>query len=237
MRDLIKYGTSLVIVIVATPLASFIGLVGTTLLYGFVALFLFNLDNPHPSFKKHVSAALVLWIVFFQLRKEYYTTVDYWVPAIAAAILAFIYFQRFKAREDKHWVDYLKLIGITTLVPATYLDSLLASITTPFICFFLCLTFLLDRLIIRRHMNKTTQIITFSIMALICLSFMIYAFIKADEAQKQKLSTEIARKEAVEEKKRADALEKLIHARAVEAIKAQSLAEEYKELLKSCQSK
>ena len=154
------------------------------------------------------------------------------LPALCAGTLAFLYFLRFKARENKHVVDYLKLAGIFMLVPATYI-----AVAIPFICTFLAFIFLLDRLIIRNTMNKTTQIIVFSLMALFCLSFLVYAFIKADEAKEADKARVEADEQRLEAEKLKDEAEKLQEMALSEAANAQKQARLAEQALADCQSK
>lgn len=190
-----------VILIAILVFTRLIGLNGSNhlflILFGLTAVYYFKSGNPHQSYKNHVSITFLLWIVAFQLKSEFYPSVGLWVPAVSAALFSYFYFQRFKARTESLWVDYIKLIAVIALVPATYLDYIIAPVVTPIIVMLLTYTFLLDRLIIRRKMNKTTLGITFSVLILICLSFLIYSFIKADEAEKSRIEAENQRSEMI----------------------------------------
>ncbi len=75
------------------------------------------------------------------------------------------------------------------------------------------------------------------ILILITIFSMLYAYIKADEATKERMISELARNEALEEKKRGDAIANLAAARAAEAIQAKEEAEKLRNQLADCQSK
>lgn len=231
MKDILKYGLPWIIFIALVVVGR--NLLSTEpngwmflLLFGLLVIYYFLLDNPEKSWSKPTVVAFVFWLISLQVRREYHEHIGSWLPALMAALLVFIYFQRFKSREDKHWVDYLKMIGVMALLPATYFESVLSTLIAAFLAFI----YLLDRLIIRRQMNKTTQIITFSLMGLICISFLIYSFIKADEAEKAHEIARIAQKEA--EKQRNEAMrmqviaeESAEEARRQAALAAQALAD------------
>lgn len=78
----------------------------------------------------------------------------------------------------------------------------------------------------RQVKRMRTTAVVLAIAVLVSLSFLIYSFIKADEAEKEKAAAEIARNEALAEKERADELADLASKRAAEAIKAQDEAEQ-----------
>ncbi|WP_420318614.1 hypothetical protein [Ekhidna sp.] len=234
MKDLTKYGLPWLILCLILILSNTydwnLGGRGVGLLIGLVSVYYFNLNNPHKAYRLAVILSLLVWLIAIQIRAEYYAEIGSWLPALAAAVLAFIYFQRYQSREDKHWVDILKLAGVIALLPATYFESEL----TVFIVTYLAFIYLLDRFIIRRQMNKTTQIVTFCLMGLISLSFMIFSFIKADEAEKEKIRAEIAQKQAIEERMRADSeAEKAMEA----AAEARRQAELAAMTLEECMSK
>lgn len=75
------------------------------------------------------------------------------------------------------------------------------------------------------------------ILAITTIFSMLYAFIKADEADKGQAMAVVAQEEALTEKERADELADLASKRAAEAIVAQSEAERLSKELKECQSK
>lgn len=83
-------------------------------------------------------------------------------------------------------------------------------------------------------MNKTTQIIVFSLMALFCLSFLVYGFIKADEADKARIEAEARRLEA--ERLKDEAVNLVKEARLAEA-EAQRQIKLAEQALTDCQSK
>ncbi|WP_425391151.1 hypothetical protein [Ekhidna sp.] len=231
MKDVIKYGLPWILLCAIIITLNQLGLnqggrlIG--LMIAILAIFYFNIDNPHKAYKNGLNISLIAWVVTLQLRQIFKPELGNWLPALAAAVLAFIYFQRFQARTDKHWVDALKLIGVLALLPATYFEPALTGIITTLLAFI----YLLDRLIIRRQMNKTTQIITFCVMGLICLSFMIFAFIKADEAEKQRLKALAAQEEA--ERLRDEAVQ--IQQKAqLEAAQQASIAASIMEELQAC---
>lgn len=233
MRDILKYGLPWVLLIIASYLFNFLGWdlgdrsVG--LLIGLVAGFYFNLDNPHPAFKKATIITLLVWLISLQLRREL-AEIGNWLPALAAASFVFVYFQRFRAREDKHWVDFLKLIGVIGLLPATYFEADLTGLIASFLAFI----YLLDRLIIRRQMNKTAQIVTFCIMGLICITFLVFSFIKASEAEKQRAMAEIAQQEAMKRKDEAIRLQQIAEEAAAEAMMQAAMANQMKAELEEC---
>lgn len=82
-------------------------------------------------------------------------------------------------------------------------------------------------------MNKTTQIITFSIMALMSLSFMIYAFIKADEAEK---AAYLSRQEAEQLRDEALVLQEAAQESAAEAKRQEVLSLDLREALEACKA-
>lgn len=231
MKDALKYGLPWIIFTALLIFSQKLLDGGTSdslaiVLFGLLVIYYFLLDNPHTAWTKQTVIAFALWLISIHLREEYNETIGSWVPALMAATLSFIYFQRFQAREDKHWVDYIKLAGVIALLPATYFESPF----TVLIATFLAFIYLLDRLIIRRQMNKTTQIITFCIMGLICVSFLIYSFIKADEAEKAMIEAETQRAIAQEQMQRAEEMQAKAEEAAAEArrqaiLAAQALAE------------
>ena len=228
MKDLTKYGLPWLILCLILILSNTydwnLGGRGGGLLIGLVSVYYFNLNNPHKAYRLAVILSLLVWLITIQIRAEYYAEIGSWLPALAAAVLAFIYFQRYQSR------DILKLAGVIALLPATYFESEL----TVFIVTYLAFIYLLDRFIIRRQMNKTTQIVTFCLMGLISLSFMIFSFIKADEAEKEKIRAEFAQKQAIEERLRADSeAEKAMEA----AAEARRQAELAAITLEECMSK
>lgn len=75
------------------------------------------------------------------------------------------------------------------------------------------------------------------ILAIVTVFSMLYAFIKADEADKEQAMAVVAQEKALTEKERADELADLAAKRAAEAIVAQSEAERLSKELKECQSK
>ena len=80
-------------------------------------------------------------------------------------------------------------------------------------------------------MNKTAQVITFSVMVLICITLLIYSFIKADEAAKAALAASVAQDDAIEQAKRADIeAEKAIDAAALATMNEAEAARLMKEL-------
>ena len=233
MRDILKYGLPWLLLIAISFLFNFLdwdfGGRGVGLLVGVIAVYYFNLDNPHPAFKKATIITLFAWLISLQLRREF-VEVGNWLPALAAASFVFVYFQRFRAREDKHWIDYLKLIGVIGLLPATYFEAGLTGLIAAFLAFI----YLLDRLIIRRQMNKTAQIITFCVMGFICLTFLIFAFVKASEAEKQRASAEAAQHEAMQRKDEAIRLQQMAEEAAAEARMQASMAIQMKAELEEC---
>ena len=191
-------------------------------LFGLLAIYYFLLDNPHAPWSKQTVIAFALWLISIHLRNEFYDTIGSWLPALMAALLAFVYFQRFQTREEKHWVDYLKLAGVIALLPATYFESPLTALIATLLAFI----YLLDRLIIRIQMNKTTQIITFCLLGLICISFIIYSFIKADEAEKARLEAEMQRQEVERLRDQAEELQAKAEQAAEEAMLQAARAEQ-----------
>ncbi|MEQ8629644.1 hypothetical protein [Ekhidna sp.] len=225
MKDALKYGLPWVLFTALLILSQkiFSDNVNDMLmvtLFGLLVIYYFLLDNFHVLWSKQTVIAFALWLISIQLRNEYYGTIANWVPALMAALLVFVYFQRFQTREEKHWVDYLKLVGVIALLPATYFESPLTALIATLLAFI----YLLDRLIIRKQMNKTTQIITFCLLGLISISFLIYSFIKADEAEKARMEAEAQRNEVVRLMKKSEALQKEAEAAASEARKQAALA-------------
>ncbi len=83
-------------------------------------------------------------------------------------------------------------------------------------------------------MKKNILIIILVIIT--TLSF-IYAKIKADEATRERMASELARNEALAEKNRADILAKNAQEKAAEALSQADLAAKLSEELQECQSK
>ncbi|WP_370086271.1 hypothetical protein [Ekhidna sp.] len=233
MRDILKYALPWIVLIAVSFLFNFLGWDfgngGVGLLIAVGAIYYFNLDNPHPAFKKATIITLFVWLISLQLRREL-AEIGNWLPALAAASFVFVYFQRFRAREDKHWVDYLKLIGVIGLLPATYFEADLTGLIASFLAFI----YLLDRLIIRRQMNKTAQIITFCTMGLICITFLVFSFIKASEAEKQRAMAEIAQQEAMQRKDEAIRLQQIAEEAAAEARMQAAMANQIRTELEAC---
>ncbi|WP_424961258.1 hypothetical protein [Ekhidna sp.] len=231
MKDIFKYGVpwllfTVLIILIQKIFSDNVSNLLLVILLGLVVIYYFLLDNPHTFWSKQTVVAFALWLITIHLRNEYYETIGSWLPALMAAVLAFIYFQRFQSREDQHWVDYLKLVGVIALLPATYFESPLTALIATLLAFI----YLLDRLIIRRQMNKTTQIITFCFLGLISISFLIYSFIKADEAEKARMEAEMQRQEVEKLREQAMELQAIAEASAAEAreqaaLAAQALAE------------
>lgn len=83
-------------------------------------------------------------------------------------------------------------------------------------------------------MNKTTQIFLFIIMALICLSFMIYAFIKADEANKASEEARISMLESEKLRDEAVNLMEVAQKAMAEAKRQEAISLELKVALEAC---
>lgn len=232
-KDALKYGLPWIIFIALGFLFKSLGWDeggrSMDILFGIVAVYYFNIDNPHPAFKKATIISLLVWLLTLQLRQEF-TAIENWLPALAVAALAFVYFQRFRAREDTHWVDYLKLVGVIALLPSTYLETGLTALVVGYLVFI----YLLDRLIIRRQMNKSTQIITFCIMGLICLTFLIFAFIKANEAEKSSIEAVLAQQEAEKQRDEAVKLQQVAVEATAEARMQADIALHMKAELEEC---
>lgn len=227
MKDALKYGLPWVLFTALLILSQkiFSDNVSDMLmvtLFGLLVIYYFRLDNPHTPWSKQTVIAFALWLISIQLRNEYYGTIANWVPALMAALLVFVYFQRFQTREEKHWVDYLKLVGVIALLPATYFESPLTALIATLLAFI----YLLDRLIIRKQMNKTTQIITFCLLGLISISFLIYSFIKADEAEKARMEAEIEKQEVERLRDQAEELQAKAERAAEEAMLQAARAEQ-----------
>lgn len=224
MKDILKYGLPWVIIALVAVGRNLLSTEPNgwmfPLLFGVLVIYYFLLDNPEKSWSKPTVIAFAFWLISLQVRREYHELIGSWLPALMAALLVFIYFQRFKSREDKHWVDYLKMIGVLALLPATYFETILTSLIATFLAFI----YLLDRLIIRRQMNKSTQIITFCIMGLLCVSLLIYSFIKADEAEKARIEAEMQRQEVEKLRDRAVELQAMAEEAAAQASAQAALA-------------
>lgn len=75
-------------------------------------------------------------------------------------------------------------------------------------------------------MNKTTQIITFCLLGLISISFLIYSFIKADEAEKARMEAEIEKQEVERLRDQAEELQAKAERAAEEAMLQAARAEQ-----------
>ena len=85
-------------------------------------------------------------------------------------------------------------------------------------------------------MNKTTQIIAFSFLALMSLSFLIYSFIKADEAEKSSEEARVYQKEAEALRDEAVSLMEMAQEAVAEAKKQEAISLELKEALEACKN-
>ncbi len=214
-----------------------LGSYGMAIITGILASYYFYIDNPHEPFKKAISAGIFIWIFATALNQEVIR--GSLIVSLSAGILGYLYFLRFKAKEIKNLLDSIKLACVLALVPATYIPGV-----PIFLSAILIYIFLLDRLIINNNMKKTTQIIVFSVMCLICLTFLVYSFIKADEADKSRIEAENQFSERIRVEKESDALRKMALEAASEAkrqeamaLEQREVAEELKKALELCQSK
>ena len=86
-------------------------------------------------------------------------------------------------------------------------------------------------------MNKTTQILTFSVMALMCLSLLVFAFIKADEADKAGMAAEEQRIEAERLKDASIALQQKVLDQVAQARVAEVHTKDIAAQLAACRAK
>ena len=238
MKDIIKYIVPylgfLTITIVLGELGIKVGQVGFVLLTGIISIYYYLLDNPYKKYQKPTIILFVLFLISLVLSRNY-NLGDSWLPATMAGALSIVYFNRFRNRPDKHWVDYAKVVGAFMVVPAMYLD--LAVISIPF----LVSVFFLDRLLIRRHMNKNTQIITFCLISLVCITFLAFALKKANDAEKaafeaKKLQIQVVQLQEEANEMRTMAEEAAAHARMAQADAEEAMARA-EAALRDCQSK
>ncbi|MEP5612878.1 MAG: hypothetical protein ABJP45_11540 [Cyclobacteriaceae bacterium] len=150
----------------------------TPMAFSLYALYLFHLDNPYKKHSTSISILFVLWVVVFVLSEAFTLSSIY--AKITFTLLVLIYAIRFSLREDKLIVDYLKMFTLLALGIAFSAKPEFVPFVIPTVAF----SYLLDRLIIRRKMSKTLQIIAFSLMGLVSITFVIYGFIKATEAER-----------------------------------------------------
>jgi hypothetical protein len=231
MKDILKYIVPyflLIIVIILTGLFDFeFNKEALSLSILLFALYYFRIDNPHKSFLNLLTVSLILCFVAGFTPSFGLSPL---ILKVFIAITALVYLLRFMKREEKLWIDYLKVIVVLTgasviiIVPKS-----LPTVTTAF-----GFIYILDRLIIRRQMKKTTQIIVFTFLALICISFVIFGQIKANEARMVAEYAESAQEEAMQA---ADMARQQAQEAAAQARKAEAHALDLAELLKECRSK
>ncbi len=188
MKDIVKYIVPyiLLIIVIAIVRISLLEFSSPIIALSFLTVIIYylRLDNPHKTFLNLFSLSLILCFI------AGLTPSFGWSPLISKvfiAITALVYLLRFMKREEKLWIDNLKVIFVLTGASALLIiPESLPAITAAF-----GFIYILDRFIIRRQMKKTTQIIVFSFLALVCITFVIYGQIKANEAVKsQKMAVE-----------------------------------------------
>ncbi|SNT29261.1 hypothetical protein SAMN05421640_3235 [Ekhidna lutea] len=226
IRYIVPYLGFLTIRIVLGELGIKVGQTGLLILIGLISVYYFILDNPYKPFKKSVIILFIGFLIVLGFSKTY--GLGTWLPAILSGALALVYFNRFKSRPDKHWVDYLKVIGVFSIIPALYFD--VAVIVFPF----LASIFLLDRLIIRPVMNKTTQIIIYCIISLVCITLLLFAYIKANDAEKRAYEARELQMQVIELQDQVDALKTKAEEAVAEALRQSDLAAQ---AIEDCETK
>ncbi|MEQ9404017.1 MAG: hypothetical protein RIM99_10550 [Cyclobacteriaceae bacterium] len=193
-----------------------------------LAIYYFIIDNPYKKHQIIITILFIAWIIALILRLEGIAGDQ--LPNVIILLLAIIYGLRFFSREEKLAVDYLKLLGVLVYAVVTIIRFESGSFVIPFLLFI----YLLDRLIIRRKMSKTLQIILFSFMGLVMITFILYGQIKSAEA-------DMAREQAVANFNMAKAAQEEAESQAQKARKMVQQAEsqliKLKAELTECQSK
>lgn len=230
MKDILKYIVPyflLIIVIYISSIAEIDQFLIATPSIAILSLYYLRIDNPHKSSLNLFSASIILC---FAMSFASYLGWDPILFKASCALSALIYLYRFLKRDEKIWIDYVKVIGI--LVGTVLINLVPASL--PAITLLYGFTYILDRFIIRRQMKKTVQIILFSLMALVCVTFVIYGQIKANEAYKNAAMAKAAQEEAMNA---ADKARQQAQDAAAEAIRQQAIAEGIKAELQECKEK
>lgn len=235
MKDILKYIVPYFLLIIVIFLVKWLSLeTENIIIYGSIGLFLthyIRIDNPHPTLLHPLSLSVFAYFFIWGIT-------DYlgWSPTILNIILCLVvvlYFLRFLKREDKLWIDYLKVGALGAVIIAIFTFNK----ATPSLLFFLGFIYLLDRLIIRRQMKKTTQIIIFSALALVCISFVIFGQIKASDAERSKMMAELAQKEALNQVRQATAATAEARIAEARAMQQAALTAELQAELEKCKHK
>jgi hypothetical protein len=225
MKDILKYIVPYFLLIIVIFLSSKVeGFNSNVILPLSVAIstvYYLRIDNPHKTYLNLLTVSLVLCFVAGLTPPFGLSPL---ILKVCIAITALIYLLRFMKREEKLWIDYLKVIIVLTGASVLIIipDSL------PAITIAFGFTYILDRFIIRRQMKKTTQIILFSFLALVCITFVIYGQIKANDAIMSAENAKAAQEEAMQ---MADMARQQAQDAAAEAIRQQAMAMEHAALL------
>ncbi|MEP1095541.1 MAG: hypothetical protein ABJG78_10545 [Cyclobacteriaceae bacterium] len=196
MKEFLRYVVPylLLIVVIFVLRASEVNFAwGLPLTFSICALYFFHLDNPYKKHLTSISILFILWIIVFHLTLAFNLSSRY--ANSLFTLLTVVYIFRFSLREDKLIVDYLKIFTLVALGIAFVEKPEFVPLVLPTVAF----SYLLDRLIIRRKMSKTLQIIAFSLMGLASITFMVYGFIKAKEAEQHLVVAEEAQATAEEQ--------------------------------------
>lgn len=181
MKYIIKYVVPYILLIIVIAIARIFLLEFSepiiALSFLAIIIYYFRLDNPHKAYLNLFSISLVLC---FLAGISPILGGSPIILKVCIALSALIYLLRFLKREEKLWIDYLKVIIV--LIGASLINIIPEAL--PPLSAVLGFTYILDRFIIRRQMKKTTQIIVFTFFALVCVTFVIYGQIKASEAVK-----------------------------------------------------
>jgi hypothetical protein len=166
------------------------------LTYGLIGLALFIFKNPQ---RRHV-----YWISFcvlgLFLSQFIYANPNASIPGqllwiISAIGLVIFYYLRFRAKERRRTIDYLKLVGLFLLIcyplPFYSLVNVGDSIFWPTLrlttFFIVGIIFAYDRWILKPETMKKKFIITLVIQSVMILLIAIYAFIQKSEADTAQL--------------------------------------------------
>jgi hypothetical protein len=231
MKDILKYIVPyflLIIVIILGGLFDFeFNKEALSLSILLFALYYLRIDNPHKSFLNLLTVSLILCFVAGFTPSFGLSPL---ILKVFIAITALVYLLRFMKREEKLWIDYLKVISVLTGASLLIIiTESLPAITTAF-----GFIYILDRLIIRRQMKKITQIIVFTFLALVCVTFVIYGQIKSNEAMMSASAARDAQEEAMQV---ADMARQQAEDAAAQARRTEAEVLVLKEQLLECQSK
>lgn len=194
MKDILKYIVPYFLLIIVIFISNRLEIDRELILptsMAILAVYYLRIDNPHKTFLNLFSILLILSFAAGLAPQYGYSLMT---AKVLAAITVLVYILRFLKREEKLWIDYLKVVCILL---GSILLYLFPKAFPPSIFVFASIYFL-DRFIIRQQMKKTTQIIIFSMLALVSITFVIYGQIKANDAMMNAEAAKSAQEEAMQ---------------------------------------